>query len=307
MKKIFYTAILILMAGMLVGCASTASPTTTSKSRKSSENKIYNGVYDKTISDVYDDIYWKKSSYGGIVALAIDEGKILELRKPSDPDRDPRIQNTFNKLINSPKISGRDFMKILACQHFFRPRWEFGSKTQTPFFTLRDFLNEKEINGKNPFTGKIINNTNETLKLFLCFAGTIDDERNFYFEVPPHEERFFKISRSSELSENYFGISDKVGQNNRLLTWIGKENPEDKYGESASGIEYDLQAGYARYIFDNYSFEMTFDEETYDDNLNSWVLNWNYWTLVPHYEVDESALTNPLSREEVNQRFNMRF
>ena len=306
MKRITFTAILILMVGLLIGCASTASTTTTSKSRKRSGNKIYNGVYDKTISDVYDDVYWKKSSYGGIVALAIDEGKILELRKPSDPDRDPRIQNTFNKLINSPKISGRDFMKILACQHFFRPRWEFGSKTQTPFFTLRDFLNEKEINGKNPFTGKIINNTNETLKLFFFFVGT-DDKNFLYFEVPPHEEKFFKIPRRGDSNECSFSISDNVNGLRRTLTWIGKENPEDKYGESASGIEYDLQAGYARYIFDNYSFEMTFDEETYDDNLNSWVLNWNYWTLVPHYEVDEPALTNPLSSEEVKQRFNMRF
>ena len=307
MKKIILTAVAVLMAGMLAGCASTSGVANMSKTSNKSNKTPFNGVYDKTISDVYDDVYWKKSSYGGIVALAIDEGKILELRKPSDPDRDPRIQNTFNKLINSPEISGRDFMKILACQHFFRPRWEFGSETQTTFYTLRDFLNEKPINGQTPFTGKIINNTNETLKLFLCFAGTIEDERNYFFEVPPHEERFFKISRSIDLNENYFGISDKVGQNNRLLAWIGKENPENKNGESASGIEYDLQAGYAKYIFDNYSFEMTFDEETYDDNLNSWVSNWNYWTLVPHYEVEDDALTNPLSRDEVKKQFNMRF
>lgn len=52
---------------------------------------------------------------------------------------------------------------------------------------------------------------------------------------------------------------------------------------------------------------MTFDEETYDDNLNSWVSNWNYWTLVPHYEVEDDALTNPLSGGEVKKQFNMRF
>ena len=191
MKKIILAAIAILMAGMLVGCASTSGVVNTSKTSNKSKKTPFNGVYDKTISDIYDDVYWKKSSYGGIVALAIDEGKILELRKPSDPDRDPRIQNTFNKLINSPEISGRDFMKILACQHFFRPRWEFGSETQSTFYTLRDFLNEKPINGQTPFTGKIINNTNKKLKLFFYFART-DDKKFFYFEVKPHEEKEFK-------------------------------------------------------------------------------------------------------------------
>ena len=138
MKKIILAAVAILMAGMFVGCAST--PRTSNSNNK---NKIFTGVYDENISDVYDDIYWKKNPRDGVARLAINDGKILELRKPSDPDRDIRIQNTFNELINSSEISGRDFMKILGCQQFMQAQSEAGSKT--PFFTLRNFLNEQEI------------------------------------------------------------------------------------------------------------------------------------------------------------------
>ncbi len=304
MKKIIFVILTTLIVCMFIGCASTSGVVNTSKTFNKSNKTPFNGAYDNRISDVYDDVYWKENPRGGDARLAINDGKILSLRKPSDPDRDIRIQNTFNELVNSFKISGRDFMKIYGCHQFMKTQSDFGSKI--PFFTLRDFLDEKEIDGEIPFTGKIINNTDKTLKLFFYFART-EDKKFFYIEVSPHEERKFKIIRNGDIDESAFSISDNVNGLRRTLTWIGRENPENKYGESASGIEYDLQAKYARYIFDNYSFEMTFDEETYDDNLNSWVLNWNYWTLVPHYEVDEPALTNPLNSEEVKQHFNMRF
>ena len=286
MKKITFTTIAFLIAGILTGCTST--PRTSNSNNK---NKIFTGVYDESISDIYEDVFWVNSLQIGC-PIHINDRKVYELRKSSDPDRNIRLQNTFNKLINSPEISGRDYFKIFGCEQFMKQLSE--NNPAIDFFSLEDFLNEKEIFGKNSITGKIINNTDEILRIDFFLARK--NQRHFYFEIPPHEEKEFKIPRFTELRESVFEVMD---HNMSILMWIGIGNPEDKIGQEEYGVDFDLSDKYTSYLFDNYSFEFTYDKDTKD----YWRENFDTWKLVPRYETEENILINELSWQEVEAIF----
>ena len=188
MKKIILLVVMILMAGIFVGCASTSNIANTSKTLNSNnKNKIFTGVYDENISDIYDDVYWVKSTQRW--PIRIDDMKVYKLRKSSDPDRNIKLQNTFNRIINSTEILGRDFYKLIGCEKFMKEQLTAGAKD--PFFTLEDFLTEKEISGIGSITGKIKNDTDKTLHMALHTRR--QEQRHFYFEIPSQEEKEFKI------------------------------------------------------------------------------------------------------------------
>ena len=285
MKKIILLVVTILMAGIFVGCASTSNIANTSKTLNSNnKNKIFTGVYDENISDIYDDVYWVKSTQRW--PIRIDDMKVYKLRKSSDPDRNIRLQNTFNKIINSTEISGRDFYKLIGCEKFMKEQLAAGAKD--PFFTLEDFLTEKEISRIGSITGKIKNDTDKTLHMALHTRR--QEQRHFYFEIPPHEEKYFKITRITELKESLFAV-ENVGK--ALIAWIGISSPDLYQADGPTdidGMNIDLLEDLAKYIFDNYSFEMTINENTsnnYPDNIDD-------WKLVPRYETEENVLTDAL-------------
>ena len=287
MKKILLAAVAVLMAGMLAGCASTSGVSNTSKTSNKSSNAPFNGVYDESFGDVYDDVYWKEVE--NICPIQCDLNKVYQLKKTSDYDQQYRIQNTFNKIINSSEISGRDYFKLFWCQKFMK------KDSSKNYYTLEDFLDEKETNSKDSVTGTITNNTDKILRIDFFLARY--NQRHFYFEVPPHSEKEFKIPRFTELRESVFEVLD---HNMSILMWVGIGNPEDKHGEIEYGIDFDLLDKYTSYLFDNYSFEMTFDENTTD----YWRYNLDAWKLVPRYETEENVLTDALSYREIEAVFN---
>ena len=295
MKKIILLVVTILMAGIFVGCASTSNIANTSKtSNSNNKNKIFNGVYDETIGDVYDDIYWYNHDEGYLLSIACDLDKVYRLKKSSDPDQQYRIQNTFNKIINSQKISGRDYNKLFWCNYFMKQKSEYYG---CPFFTLEDFLYNKEIEGKNSITGAIINNTDKILHIGLYTRR--HDQRHFYFEVQPHEKKYFKILGVTDLNESFFGIED-IYMSDVARIGIGSPDKDKETRSFEYRVDLDLLDRYTKYLFDNYSFEMTFDENISQE----WRKNLNTWFLVPRYETEENVLTDALSYREIEALFN---
>lgn len=292
MKKIFLAVTVILIVGLFVGCASTPN---TSITPKKNPNEIFNGVYDESIGDIYDDIYWKETQYigGTDFPIVCDLDKVFKLRKSSDYDQQYKVQNTFNKIIKSKKISGRDYYKLFWCHKFMSE-----DKTKN-YFTLKDFLNENEETKINSITGKIINNSNETL--FIGIYTRRQEQRHFYFEIKPHEEKYFKIPKISELKESFIGIEDKYMND---YTRIGIASPDyyNSIGETDrfERLNNDLQEHFFEYIFSNYSFEMTFEKNI---PCNSWKENIGSWILVPRYETEENILTEALSYREIESIF----
>ena len=289
MKKIILLVVTILIAGMLTGCASTSGVSNTSKISNKSSKAPFNGVYEESISDVYDDVYWYNHDEGYLLSIACDLNKVYQLKKSSDPDQQYRIQNTFNKIINSQKISGRDYNKLFWCNYKMNKESTYNSYK---FFTLEDFLYNKEIEGKNSITGAIINNTDKILHIGIYTRR--HDQRHFYFEVQPHEKEYFKILGVTDLNESFFGIED-IYMSDVARIGIGSPDEDKETRSFEYRVDLDLLDRYTKYLFDNYSFEMTFDENISQE----WRKNLNTWFLVPRYETEENILTDALSYREI--------
>ena len=150
MKKMILAAVAVLMVGMLAGCASTSGVSNTSKTSNKSSKAPFNGVYDESFGDIYDDIYWKEVE--NICPIHCDLNKVFQLRKTSDYDQQYRIQNTFNKIINSSEISGREYFKLFWCQRFMK------KDSFKNYYTLEDFLNESNIKPGDVIKGRIEEN-----------------------------------------------------------------------------------------------------------------------------------------------------
>ncbi len=178
MKKITFTAILILMAGLLIGCATTSE--TTSTKNKNSYNK--DAAWEE---EFWDQEYWK-----------LQRSKDCYLKWPGKSNEEvcKIMKDKFYEIISSSEISNEewfiinDYYNLGGISDKFQPKqW------------IEDFLKDKKQG--NTFTGKIINDTDEVLHIRFTSRTKSNPVRCFHLEIPAHEEGYFTIPDITEERE----------------------------------------------------------------------------------------------------------
>lgn len=290
MKKIIILMVAaVLMAGILAGCATTSRTTW-----KKNNTATTSGTSSKkgTNDDFYDAKYWEPAGNSNMM----ERYELVKNTDKTSSERFDKIKRTFFRIINQPEISAFDYQKLIGLRQEVTSQieWEKArnlkiSYTETTDDWFKEFLKDKEKK-HNSLTGKITNKTNETLHLVF----DVENDESFYFEVAPHEEKYFNIpakfreSDSTKKREAYFGIAYRWYI---LVAFVGT----DILPTRVKNPNNEVFAEYINYLFDNYSFEMTFDE---DHRKYDWQ-NSN-WTLVPRYETEENTLTEVLNASQAD-------
>ena len=271
MKKIFILLALFLMFGLLVGCASKPAQTIENNDL-SPLNEIK--VSEAEINDFWDQPYFTLGYGAQTYKIDYDYSKF-------DYDKTLQLKlmkEEYYRIINLSEISSSDWLR------FTRINWRAPSSKRDASDAMAqvdpnkeyrwdvweaDFLKDKKIENKN-FTGKIINNSDETLEfLFLVRKPN----HYYYLKVLPHSEKFYNIPATEDNVDYHISVMTSSVQINRHLVDIGKEY---------------MDFGLSRYILNTYSLELTFDGE---DDIKNYLDNTytDNWKLVKRYDVNEPA------------------
>lgn len=274
MKKITFTAILILIAGMLVGCASTANIS-------NKNDKLKPDTYTEQIS--YKMGPWEKALWD-----RFDLNGMLRNYGPghhSDDEREYQaLKNKCFEILNSPEMSIYDWYVL---RYIWKENPDYIEKFHKKYGTRDDwfeeFLKDKELENNN-FTGKIINNSDDTMHIRLTSRRDYEPIRCFHIEIPAHEEKYFTIPDVKKLDNTRIVIEAAVSD---IIFWagvLGVQSREERSNYSK----------YCQYVFSNYSFELTYNdyEQTHNSedflpgNSEKYSKNWR---LVHHYEMEGSV------------------
>ncbi|MBR5032893.1 MAG: hypothetical protein IKX70_04435 [Treponema sp.] len=283
MNKIFII-LSVLFVGLLVGCAS--KPAQTIENNNLSQlNEIK--VSEAEINDFWDQPYFTLG-YGAKTDDNIN--RYDDYKFNFDIELQLKImKEEYYRIINLPEISSSEWLR------FTRINWKVPDKnrenttwqghSRADVFTAADpnkeyrwdvweadFLKDKNLENKN-FTGKIINNSDETLE--FCFLVR-SPNHYYYLTVLPHSEKYYNIPAT----ENNIDFQVSVSPLNSKAKGKGLVN---------FGKEY-MDAELSKYIYNTYSLELTYNGS---DDIKSYLWESNYytdnWKLVKRYDVDEPA------------------
>ena len=273
MKRITFTAILILMAGMLVGCASTAS--TSNKT-----DKLKPDTYTEQVSsqmEPWEEALWNRFNLSGMLC---NYGP----GHHSDDEREYRaLKNKCFEILNSPEMSIYDWY-VLSYIWKENPFYleKFHKKYGTRDDWFEEFLKDKELKNNN-FTGRIINNSDNTMHIRLLSRKDYNPARCFYIEVPAYSEKQFTIPDVMKFDETHIAMQVAVSDK-QFWCEAGTQSKEARSN----------YAKFCQYVFSNYSFELTYNdfEQTYkaEDMLVGDSIKYSKnWRLLPHYELNGSV------------------
>jgi len=274
MKKIFILLALFLMFGLLVGCASKPAQTIENNDL-SPLNEIK--VSEAEINDFWDQSYFTLGYGANTYKIDYDYSKF-------DYDKTLQLKlmkEEYYRIINLSEISSSDWLR------FTRINWIAPSSKRDASNAMAqvdpnkeyrwdvweaDFLKDKNLENKN-FTGKIINNSDETLE--FCFLVR-SPNHYYYLTVLPHSEKYYNIPAT----ENNIDFQVSVSPLNSKAKGKGLVN---------FGKEY-MDAELSKYIYNTYSLELTYNGS---DDIKSYLWESNYytdnWKFVKRYDVDEPA------------------
>ncbi|MBR5033425.1 MAG: hypothetical protein IKX70_07145 [Treponema sp.] len=250
MKKIILTVVVVFMAGMFVGCASTSS---TSGKASSETNVSYekDSAWEKKF---WNQEYWK---------LQRSKDCYLEWPGKSNEEVCKIMKNKFYEIINSPEISNdewfimNNYYNLGGISDKFQPKqW------------ITDFSKNKKQG--NTFTGKVINDTDEVLHIRFTSRTKSNPVRCFHLEIPAHEEGYFTIPDITEERELCLEVPKY------WIIWYIDQGTFDRCPE------------YYRYVVTNYSLELTYNDNevwTRDPNYKyGATYDSTKWRFVPKYE-----------------------
>ena len=280
MKKIF-VILSVLFVSLLVSCASKPAQTIENNDL-SPLNEIK--VSEAEIADFWDQPYFTLG-YGAKTSDDINRFNYYKLN--FDTELQLKVmKEEYYRIISLPEISSSDWLRftrinwIVPDKNRENTTWQGHSRANV--FTAADlnkeyrwdvweadFLKDKNLENKN-FTGKIINNSDETLEfLFLVRKPN----HYYYLKVLPHSEKYYNIPATEDNVDYRISVMTSSVQINRHLVDIGKEY-----------MDFEL----SKYIFNTYSLELTFDGE---DDIKNYLDNTytDNWKLVKRYDVNEPA------------------
>ena len=272
MKKIF---IILSVLSLFVGCASNKAGHTINYG-----NQTFNEEINSSETENWEETLWNR----------FELSSLLLNYTPGSGGIGKREYEAFKRKVfeicNSKEISIHDWyvLKYIDIinhddsyyKQFFK---EFGSSDKW----FEEILFEKNFNNNN-FTGKIINNSDDLMRIRIISRNDYNPIRCFYLEIPAHKEKEFAIPNVLQFDETRIGMEILVSEK-RFWCDMGTQSREARSN----------YAKFCQYCFSNYSFELTYNdfEKTYktEDMLSGNSIKYSRnWKLVPHYEVAENIL-----------------
>lgn len=275
MKKIF---VILSVLSLFVGCASKPAPIIEEKKEISIEKDDSQiEVSEEAKMRFLNQRYFTK---GYKVSVTNEDEYVLNFFNYNKKLQLKLMKEEYYRIINLSEISSSEWLR------FTRINWKVPSSKNVSnnVFVMEDpnkeyrwdiweadFLKDKKLENKN-FTGKIINNSDETLEFHFLVR-----EPNHYYQliVLPHEEKYYSIPAT----ENNIDFQMSVKPLNSKMKEKGLVNFGKEY------MSYEL----SKYLYCTYSLELTYngsediktyywDDAYYTDN----------WKLVKRYDIDEN-------------------
>lgn len=260
MKKITFIAILILMAGLLIGCATTSE--TTSTKNKNSYNK----------DAAWEEEFWNKDYW------KMDRPKDCYLAWSGKTNEEVTeiMKDKFYEILNSSEITADDWFVINTILELRNI-----SKGFQPEQWFSDFVKDKEKSKQhNSYNGIIKNDTDTILRLGLMYK-TNTWAHWYYIEIPAHEEKDFTVS-------DLVNIPDEEKLD---FTYMCIKHPKYWYLLTLGTNDIDTTyATYMKYLFDNYSLVFSFDENELFQTNSGGSYHTRNWKFVKRIESDVNTL-----------------
>ena len=222
------------------------------------------------------------SLFVGCASNKVEQQKMNEIISEETVIRSMYAQykEEFLELLNSSEFSKTDWEKLKSLYgHYMSEKLRSGEEIEFSRLWLEEYLKDKTRKHDN-FTGKIINNSDKSLKIGIM-SKSDGQTRWFYLEVLPHEEKYFTIPNLVKMHDTYIAFKNpelwyfyKVGEHpNKYIN-----DPDKKINNL-----WNTYCDFVNYVFDNYSLEFIYDEDIIIKN--------NYeWRFVPRYENEENML-----------------